>query len=409
MSSRPVESPASTFTIRAILSRVHLRLVLLSVALAAAGLTVSGVFLLRSYERLSLRQAASAVAYSAEPAVVFGDKDAVAEAVASIRTVESVSSISVRSAEGDLAVDWYRPMEEQGALTTVVSRNLFASPVVAPIYHDGKQIGQVFVRGSAAKLLSFLGIATLISLFCFGLAFFATWLLSRRLQQQVVRPLEQIAAVADAVRDRRDFSRRLGQYGIAEIDSFTSEFNKLLIELQGWHATIARENETLIHRAEHDALTGVGNWSRFERVLGETIELAELDKSTFAVLFLDLDKFKDINDKYGHQVGDLVLRDTARRLKASVRGRDKVFRLGGDEFSVIVDTSLDKVNPFEISHRISEAMDRPVQTEEGQEVYFSLSIGVATYPQDGRSVDELLRRADAMMYQKKGRALRDGD
>ena len=394
-------------TIREILSRGHLRLILLSVAVATIGLTISGLFLMRGYERQSLQQAAEAVAYSAEPAVFFGDRTAVAEVLVSVERIDSVESVAVVSQSSGIDVRWSRPANDTGPISIGLGQPVRHTEVAVPIRHDDKVIGTVTVTGNAHKMVAFMRAAILIGILCFGLSFLATRLLANQLQRKVVAPLEHVAAVADAVRENDDFWLRAQPSGIAEIDKFSDEFNALLAELQGWRATIARENETLVHRAEHDALTGVGNWSRFERILAETIQLAGASGSTFKIMFIDLDKFKGVNDTYGHHAGDAVLRETARRLKASLRGRDTVFRLGGDEFAVLLDPGHSKVETTEIIGRIEEAMRDPALLEDGSRVPFGMSIGIASYPADGTSVQELLRKADMMMYVKKGRALPD--
>src|SRR5690606_7020640 len=99
---------------------------------------------------------------------------------------------------------------------------------------------------------------------------------------------------------------------------------------QGWHQSVVSENKELAHRAAHDSLTGLGNRDLFERTLSNAATIATVSDSSFAILFVDVDQFKQVNDDFGHNEGDSVLAETAHRLTRCVRPTDSVFRLGGD-------------------------------------------------------------------------------
>ncbi|MFA6219941.1 MAG: diguanylate cyclase [Erythrobacter sp.] len=394
-------------SIRHILSRGHLRLILLAVALAAVGLTVTGLFLFRSYERVNLELASSSVAFSTEAAVFFGDKDGVAEALATLDGIESVERAEVVDGEDRLLAVWKRPGRE-GEATSWLDTLLWPKPVVAPIMHDGRLIGKVVMHGSSDGLVAYAGLGLLIALCCIGIILLATRILARQLQDKIVRPLEHVAQVADSVREARDFSLRVEQTGIVEVDRFSREFNDLLSELQGWQDSMQREQQTLKYRAEHDPLTGLGNRTRFDRLLQERIERSRQFAASFSILFIDLDRFKAINDTYGHRIGDLVLCDTARRLTSTVRGRDRAFRLGGDEFAILLDPGFEQLRPHQVAARIEAALLPPLVVDSSIRITIGMSIGVASFPQDGADAESLLHFADTSMYRMKGRALSNG-
>jgi diguanylate cyclase (GGDEF)-like protein/PAS domain S-box-containing protein len=162
-----------------------------------------------------------------------------------------------------------------------------------------------------------------------------------------------------------------------------------------------KENELrLLYLADHDALTGLPNRRLFLHSLARGIERAAGTEGTLAVLFVDLDRFKRINDVFGHDAGNTVLRDAARRIGSCVRDHDTVARLGGDEFTVLLEGVETTPGICAVADRIRAELKRPFPVAES-EVYVSASIGIALFPRDGTSAEELLKRSDVAMYQAK--------
>jgi diguanylate cyclase (GGDEF)-like protein len=228
-------------------------------------------------------------------------------------------------------------------------------------------------------------------------------MLARKLEEDVVGPLVHVAEVAAAVRNEREFGRRVAPSSIAEVDKFSTDFNGLLAELEGWHNSFVSENEALAHMAEHDTMTGLGNRALFERELARAIERSDATQQPFALLYIDIDHFKLINDTCGHAGGDTVLKEIAARLHTGLRARDQAFRLGGDEFAVLIDVWGSETSLERIRDRILAAMDVPVALDESEEVRVLLSVGMASYPRDARDARTLLSRADQHMYSSKRR------
>jgi diguanylate cyclase (GGDEF)-like protein len=168
-----------------------------------------------------------------------------------------------------------------------------------------------------------------------------------------------------------------------------------------------REGETKLAHAErveylayHDGLTGLPNRSLFSKRLSQSISEAQRYQRRLAVAFLDLDRFKQINDTLGHEAGDQLLKEVAVRLKASVRDSDTVARLGGDEFVVLLPELEDEKYAAIVAAKILAATARPF-TLMGQEFRVTASIGISTYPQDGLDEQTLTKNADIAMYQAK--------
>ena len=158
----------------------------------------------------------------------------------------------------------------------------------------------------------------------------------------------------------------------------------------------------LDYQAHHDPLTGLPNRTLFENRLQATLNCAQAPNRQGAVLFLDLDRFKHINDSLGHPVGDLLLKGIAQRLREQVRDVDTVARLGGDEFIILLPGLHRPSDASAIANKLLACFHAPVQAGE-HEFFTSASIGISLYPQDGTDVATLIRNADAAMYRSKAK------
>jgi diguanylate cyclase (GGDEF)-like protein/PAS domain S-box-containing protein len=164
-----------------------------------------------------------------------------------------------------------------------------------------------------------------------------------------------------------------------------------------------RSEEIIRHLANHDALTGLCNRLLLNDRLAQMIALAERDRKKVAVLYLDLDRFKPVNDLLGHEAGDALLVEVAGRLRSMTRSSDTIARVGGDEF-VVVQTLGDAPGPAEAAAaKIITELSKPFHIA-GEELQIGASVGIALYPDDGQTAVELLRNADKAMYRAKHEA-----
>lgn len=161
-----------------------------------------------------------------------------------------------------------------------------------------------------------------------------------------------------------------------------------------------RVESRLSHLANHDQLTGLGNRALLAERLKRALSRARRKESLVAVFFLDLDRFKQLNDSLGHDAGDSLLTQVARRLRASVRDTDTVARLGGDEFAVVLEDLERAEGAMLLAQRILNSFATPFRVA-GSEVLSSTSIGISMYPHNGVEAEELLKCADAAMYRAK--------
>ena len=161
------------------------------------------------------------------------------------------------------------------------------------------------------------------------------------------------------------------------------------------------EGERSEYRALHDDLTGLPNRTLFFRGVRAAITTAEAARGEIAVLIIDLDHFKEVNDTLGHHSGDVLLQDLARRLRHVLRTTDTVARLGGDEFAVLVTDLATSAAAESVAQQLLSTLQSPLELH-GLGINLKASIGLALYPLDGRDVDSLMQRADIAMYRAKG-------
>ena len=153
----------------------------------------------------------------------------------------------------------------------------------------------------------------------------------------------------------------------------------------------------LLRRSEFDLLTDIHNRFSLDKRLDELIEEARQKAGIFGLIYVDLDRFKQVNDIYGHQIGDLYLQEVSLRMKHQLRSVDMLARLGGDEFAVLLPQVRNRAKVEEIAHRLERCFDEPFAVGE-HNLNGSASVGIALYPEDGANKDELLNTADAAMY-----------
>ncbi len=185
-----------------------------------------------------------------------------------------------------------------------------------------------------------------------------------------------------------------------ELGLLSRSFHDMQTQIVAHLSELNEKRKALDHQAQHDTLTGLPNRRLFFDRLGHAIVSSRRTGNHLAVLFVDLDRFKEINDTLGHAVGDGVLVNLAKRLKAAVREVDTVARLGGDEFVILLDTIKDPQQVMVVVRKLHELFQGAMQID-GHEIRVHASIGVSIYPKDGKDADELMQNADQAMYKSK--------
>jgi diguanylate cyclase (GGDEF)-like protein len=175
------------------------------------------------------------------------------------------------------------------------------------------------------------------------------------------------------------------------------------LSMSGTHLDITDRKlaeEQIRHMATHDALTGLATLRLAEERLAMTLGMARRQRMQAAVMFIDLDGFKAVNDSFGHDAGDEVLREVAKRLTSSVRETDTVARVGGDEFLFIAGGLRSAENATLVAEKLVRLVAQPMEIR-GKQVHIGASIGIAISPDHGAEGDALIKRADEAMYRVK--------
>jgi diguanylate cyclase (GGDEF)-like protein len=175
-----------------------------------------------------------------------------------------------------------------------------------------------------------------------------------------------------------------------EVGAMVTSFNELVDKLK-------QTESQMRYLAHHDVLTDLPNRMAFQQNLSQSVALADRQQSSLALLFIDLDGFKAVNDTYGHDVGDQVLVQVAARLRACVRASDVVGRLGGDEFVVLLTDGPNTEQADQVAHKVIDHIREPYAIPGAQPV-LGASVGIALYPSQARNADQLLIVADTAMY-----------
>jgi diguanylate cyclase (GGDEF)-like protein len=223
------------------------------------------------------------------------------------------------------------------------------------------------------------------------------------MEQALVQNKDVEQRVAQAADDLRTVNVELANE-VAERMGIESELAEMKTELAGVREDLSNSEvsvEIAQQRALQDPLTGLPNRISFEQDLAQGLNQAKRHAWGLAVLFVDIDKFKTINDSYGHGMGDQVLLTVANRLKSFVRGGDTVSRWGGDEFVCLL---LEVKRESDVVRLATQLVNRIAEPFEFNGTAFSItsSIGIAMYPEDGETAEALFKKADIAMYEAKG-------
>jgi diguanylate cyclase (GGDEF)-like protein/PAS domain S-box-containing protein len=222
------------------------------------------------------------------------------------------------------------------------------------------------------------------------------YLMTHGIPEQSIGVLQDITAQKNAAQEIIDARDSLEQQVVDRTRELANTVKQLQIEIEE-REKIAAELDFL---ANHDALTGLPSLRLCKDRLDQSLAEARRNRQTSAVMFVDLDGFKEVNDQHGHDIGDLVLKMTADRIKTEIRETDTVARIGGDEFVIILSSLPETAIAERIAATVITQVARPLQIKD-IEVEITASIGISLYPEHGTTAEKLIRSADKAMYQVK--------
>ncbi|EPJ7990936.1 diguanylate cyclase domain-containing protein [Pseudomonas aeruginosa] len=245
-------------------------------------------------------------------------------------------------------------------------------------------------------------------------------LLGQTRETLIGHPYYELLGEDDLARARQPFQRAMqsgagktfaiplqrADGSLGYFEATVSLIHDLQGELRGYRGIVRDVSDQiayqqqLLEMAYRDPLTGLGNRKAFDEQLGQALLRAGSGGSELALLYLDLDRFKEVNDRFGHDVGDALLRTVAERVRSTLRQPDKAYRLGGDEFAVLLEDSQEN-NPQRLAERLLAALVQPIALNGERIDFVTPSIGIALYPRHAGDAEGLVRAADSAMYQAK--------
>ena len=272
--------------------------------------------------------------------------------------------------------------------------------LLQPLQYKDEDLGQLYMQVDLQPIRRTLLRYTLIGLFgLVGSTLFGL-ILALRLQKVISSPVIQLTEAMTSVSGDQDYSRRIANDRTDEMGSLIDNFNHMLSQIEQRDEKLSSQRQYLDHLAYHDFLTGLPNRLLFRDRLSTALSRSSRADKKIGLLFLDLDRFKNINDTLGHDVGDLVLKQVTRRLQQKIRSQDTLARLGGDEFVMIVEDIQEPRALSLVAEKVQQELAKPLLIE-GHELFISTSIGITLFPDDAPTVEGLMKCADVAMYRAK--------
>jgi diguanylate cyclase len=380
------------------------------------GVILTGSYVLgRSGLLDALRVQSDMIASQSTAAMMFNDYAAARENLDSLRASPVVRSATLYDASGKRFASYGRngqPAEENLSREGGGDDYRFSSmhlDVFRAVVQGQQRLGTLHLRADLKPLyLRLLGYALAIlvlGLLALGFGFLVT----DRLQRSISEPIVELDTITRAISEARDYSVRAPEAATGEIGALAHSFNEMLAQIETRDSELAHElterrraEERLDRLAHFDTITSLPNRYYFNERLADAVQRSNRFGDPMALLFLDLDNFKTVNDTLGHHVGDELLRLVAMRLSGVVRAGDSICRIGGDEFALILPNVPDLTQAEHIAIKCIKAISMPIDIE-GSEIYVTVSIGISLCPQDAGEASDLLKHADTAMYYAKAR------
>ncbi len=383
-------------------------------------LIVSYFFItLRADLRSNTEITAQVISQNSAPAFLFMDEKAASEVIKALAQDQNVSGADLYLSNQKLFAsyrrkvnpdaDWKGPTVGQVRPVSSMQAQFYSKylEVVTPVLAEGNPVGTLYLYVDlAASNRRLINLVAMVFFGAFGAVLLA-WGLLRRSLRGILNPINELVLTMHDVSSNDDYTQRASIKSDDEIGALVEKFNFMLEQIQRRDTALGKElverkraEIQLDHIAHYDSVTGLPNRHFFNR---HTMELDRQQVESglnFALLFIDLDNFKYVNDTFGHRVGDLLLVAVAERLQSALRVRDLVVRLGGDEFSVLLDDPQYLEVALRLANKMLAVLSLPFNCED-HEFLVSASIGVALMPEHADRFDELLSCADAAMYAAK--------
>jgi diguanylate cyclase (GGDEF)-like protein len=342
-------------------------------------------------------------------ALAFDDTNGAQQLLCSLEAKPTVLAASVLNKRGDIFASYISSGIDPELLTSFIYPNKLTAAMVTtksqlfslktPIILDHETIGSFLIISDFSDVQEAQSRFILFLAVIYSFALLVTLLMSSRFQRHITLPIHRLITTMGDVARYNDFSLRVKLTNNDEVGRLCHGFNTMLERIEDQDTLLKNQKENLRFIATHDALTGLPNRTLFYDRLHKGIDRARRNNTVLAVLFIDLDRFKNINDTMGHDVGDLLLKAVASHLHGALREDDTIARFGGDEFVIMLDNT--KMDAIEyVMGKVTRAIKTPVELQ-GRRVVITPSIGISCFPKNGQTPDQLIKYADVAMYHVK--------
>lgn len=378
------------------------KIILISMTITGFSLLmISALFMTNEYisNRYTLAKELSnigkLIGENAKTAVATGDRRAAKEILTSLKYHPSVVTAFIYTNEGEVFTNYpKKPIKGLGFLPEgqYLEENLIHT--YDTIFYKGKRVGTVYLQSNLQKLYDRLFIFARILVVAVLCTFLFALQISNSLHRIISDPILYLTKVAKRVSNNKDYSIRAKRQSDDEVGDLTNTFNEML-------STIEKAQKKLFYEAYHDSLTGLPNRVLLHDRINQVIRYSKRKPNyQFAIIFIDLDRFKLVNDGLGHTNGDEMLKQFSKRLTGELRDADTVARLGGDEFVILLNQVNQPSDTILVADRIQKITKSPFILD-GQTVTITTSMGIAYNKGEYSRASEILRDADNAMYSAK--------
>lgn len=385
---------------------------------------VNEFYAYREYISTDIRVQAQIIAKNIASPLIFQDQRSAREILEGLKSSQRIQAVAVFTAENQLFTIYSNNHSDQTQLrsefnrlqhkgadqrqlyqalhTATLHQQLFnAYPVLEePIIVDGQQIGSVVVQSDLQTMFEHIRFLALLVLAVSLLTLLMAIILGVWFQRIITAPIDTLLGAMQQVSLNKDYAHRISETSTDELGQLMHGFNQMLTEIEMRDQSLFERQQQLDQLAHYDSLTGLANRAMLMDRLHQALHQARRYHQKLAILFIDLDGFKDINDTLGHKAGDELLRQVAVRLSSIVRGSDTIARLGGDEFTICLHNVASAESACIVARKVVELFAEPFELE-GTSCRTTGSVGVSLYPHDAETVEALMKAADTAMYQAK--------
>lgn len=377
---------------------------MISIALAF----VPVIIILLSYEYIALRKVmqddirlqANIVGESSAAAMAFRDNKAAHDTLSALKKSHDLIEAHLILSDGSVLGSIYSgqnvPLKSTHTYVTKIlteEMTLNSITLKKPIYLRSEFVGVLVLKNSLDSFYRRLSLYGLIVLSVAGFGFLLARWIAGRISRTITEPLMHLIEVTQKVTSEQDYTALIPIESKDEVGNLSRAFGEMMLQIH-------KRDLSMQQLAYYDHVSGIANRHYFEERIKQTVGNAERYGTSCYLLIIDLDDFKIVNDNFGHHIGDMLLNHIAKSMLQTLRQNDSIFRVGGDEFAVIIENISDLESIERIAQKIISAVSTPIVLE-GHLITVGASIGISYFPKLAVDVRSLLETADEAMYEAK--------